>query len=172
MSSSESLEAFEDHWKEFLRRLERSWSKAEAQFGSNERWSGWQGRFSRARKKDPLLSYLRHARNADEHTIAPITERKESQLLIRAAGPEGRSHIKRIRIGEDGMLMIEADGSLELSFQPYQSFLLPVVNRGNSFPVPTRHLDSAIDPTNVLSIAKAGLEYYSNFLAEAEVFFG
>lgn len=171
MANSADLETFEEHWKEFLRRLERTWNKAEGQFYCDEKWREWQGRFAKLRRNDPLLRYLRHARNADEHTVAPITQRQESQLSM-MAGPKGHAHIRSIRIDQHGLLVIDGDGPLKLSFHPEQMHLLPVENRGTIFPVPTRHLDKSINPTDVLSIARAALAFYTNFLNEVEAFFG
>ncbi len=35
MRASTSLDEFEDHWREFLHRLERAWNKAVAHFGKS-----------------------------------------------------------------------------------------------------------------------------------------
>ena len=82
MEGSGTLSELEDHWKEYLGRLERVWFKAFAHYKRSPKWQGWQARFEKERKNDPLLSYLRNARGADEHTVSDIVEHQQSHIAI------------------------------------------------------------------------------------------
>ena len=151
-----------------MSRLERLWFKAFAHYKRSPKWQRWQERFAKDRKDDPLLSYLRNARGADEHTVSDIVVRHQSNIEI-VPGRQG-GIIRNLRIG-DGIVSAETTGTVGVVFNPARIKLLPVVNRGVNFEVPRLHLGIAIDPENVASIAEIGLQYYENFLNEAEVLF-
>lgn len=169
MRSSKSLDEFEENWKEFLRRLERAWNKACAHFGKSPKWNGWKGKHEALRKSDPLLSYLINARGADEHTVNEIVERKPGGIGINPA--EGNTlYIERMEINR-GNISIKSPQRLKIEFLPAKTLLLPVVNRGRTYAVPTSHLGKAVDPTNVISVAERGVEFYERLLSEAETFF-
>lgn len=171
MEVSEDLRAFELHWQEFLHRLERVWIKCATQYKRSSRWQGWSGEVVRLRRKDPLLSYLKNARDADQHTLSEITARSPSALTLTAGGPQGRALIKRLTIDRDGKLRMEGDGVLNLVFRPEQTRLVPVVNRGRAYPVPRSHLGRPINPEDVLAVARTAWAYYANLLDQAEASF-
>lgn len=168
MEGSEDLEAFERHWQEFLHRLERVWIKCTAQFKSSSRWQGWSGQIVGLRRNDPLLSYLKNARDADQHTLSAITARRPSELTLTAGGPQGRALIKRLTIDRDGQLAMEGDGVRNVVFRPEQTRLMPVVNRGRTYPVPWSHLGRPINSEDVLAVADAAWAFYANVLDQAE----
>ena len=168
MKTSRSVEQFEEQWKEFLRRLERSWNKAHAHFGKSPKWNGWQGRIDNLRRTDPLLSYLVNARGADEHTVNEIASRRGGGFSINPA--EGTSlHIKQMEFG-NGSVLIQSPQDLKIEFLPARMTLLPVVNRGRTYGLPTSHLGARVDPSNVIAVAQSALTFYEQTLNEAEVF--
>lgn len=71
----------------------------------------------------------------------------------------------------NGVVSIKSPQALKITFYPARTKLLPITNRGRVYSVPTIHLGQAIDPANVVSIAKAALNYYEAFLKEAEKYF-
>lgn len=168
MSVARSLEAFETAWVEYLHRLERFWNKSLSHFGKSPKWAGWSGRYQAERRKDPLLVYLTNARGADEHTVAPITERAGGGVGINPA--EGNSlYIKRMEI-RGNEVFIESPQSIKVTFFPAHVRLLPVTNRGRTYGIPTSHLGNPLDATDVVEVAKLGLGYYQRFLEAAEGF--
>ena len=120
------------------------------------------------RRNDPLLSYVKNARDADQHTLSAITARSPSELTLTAGGPQGRALIKRITINGNGQLAMEGDGVLILDFRPEQTRLVPVVNRGRTYPVPKSHLGRPISSEDVLAVAHAAWAFYANVLDQAE----
>jgi hypothetical protein len=169
MKTAKTLPELEEHWKEFLRRLERVWNKAAHHFGRSPKWNGWQGRHDTARRKDPLLAYLVNARGAEEHTITPIASSKDASIGI-GAGPTGSTYIKRLSI-QNGQVEWEGEGSLAITFHAAEFKLLPVVNRGRTYDPPRVHQGRAVNPANALEIAAAGIVYYETFLSDAEAAF-
>ena len=168
MKGSGTLSELEDHWKEYLGRLERVWFKAFAHYKKSPKWQGWQARFEKERKDDPLLSYLRNARGADEHTVSDIVEHQQSHIAI-VPGEQGGT-IRNLRIS-GGVATAETTGTSGVVFNPARIKLLPVVNRGVTFDVPGKHQGNTLDPENVVSVAEVGLQYYEKFLNEANTFF-
>jgi hypothetical protein len=169
MRQAGSLEDLEEHWKDYLRRLERVWNKSVSHYGKSPRWNGWQGKFLKLRKGDPLLSYFINARGADEHTVGEITQRDQGSVSVNV-GPSGTAFIERMEIRNGVITELRGTG-LVLAFQPARVKLLPITNRGVTHLVPTQHLSQPIDPDNLLDIADKGLAFYANFLGEAEAFF-
>ena len=167
MESSESLGQFEEQWKEFLRRTERTWNKAHAHFGKSPKWNSWQRKVEQQRKSDELLLYLVQARGADEHTVNEISERQPGGIGINPA--VGNSlFIERMEIRNGQIVELRSPQAIRIDLLPAQIRLLPVTNRGRKYEVPTSHLGSRIDPSNVIEIAKAAYSFYEKVLAEAE----
>lgn len=171
MRQAASLIDFEEHWKEYLRRLERVWNKAENHFRKSPKWDSWNGKFKTLRRKDPLLSYLINARGADEHTVSEITEREDERFMV-MPGPSGRAQIKSMRIDNNGnVAQLEVGGDTIVNFRPARVRLLPIKNRDRVYPVPTEHLSQHLDPSDLLLIAERGAEFYTDFLNQAEAYF-
>lgn len=169
MRNAKSLDEFEDGWKEFLGRLERVWTKGINHFSKSPKWNGWKGKFEPLRRSDSLLSYLVNARGADEHTVNEIVGREPGGIGINPA--EGNClYIERMTIS-NGNIFIKSPQKIRVDFLPAKTTLLPVTNRGRTYPVPTEHFGSPIDPTNVIAVAEAGAQFYERFLAQAEEFF-
>ena len=161
MRAAKSLEEYEEGWKEFLGRIERVWTKAANHFGKSPKWNGWKGGFEPLRRSDQLLSYLVNARGADEHTVADIVGRQPGGIGINAA--EGNSlYIERMEIN-GGKISIKSPQKIRVDFIPERTTLLPILNRGRTYPVPTEHLGKPVDPMNVIAIAEAGVKFYDAF---------
>jgi hypothetical protein len=169
MRNAKTFDQFEECWKEFLGRLERVWNKGFNHFGKSPKWNGWKGKFEGLRKTDPLLSYLINARGADEHTINEIVGREPGGIGINPA--EGNNlYIEHMEIN-NGNIFIKSPQKIKIDFFPARTTLLPVTNRGRTYPVPTTHLGNAVDPINVIAVAEAGAQFYEHFLSQAEEFF-
>jgi hypothetical protein len=168
MRDSKKLSEFEEHWKEYLRRLRRVWNKACDEFRRNSKWNGWRGSYEQERKKDPLLSYLINARDADEHTIGEITEQVPGGIGINPA--TGNSiYIEKMEI-KNNSISINSPQDIRIDFIPGRVKLLPVTNYGRVYAVPTHHLGNPVDPADVIAIANLGFQYYTEFLKAARSF--
>jgi hypothetical protein len=168
LKASKSIDEAEEHWKAFLSRLERVWYKCEAHFRRSPKWNGWKGKYERARKQDSLLVYLINARGAEEHTVEDIVNKQSGSFSI-GPGPTGSALIQRLAFTQEG-IKFDGKGSLAITFTPARLTLLPVTNRGRTYPVPTEHLGAPISAVNLLEIASAGLRFYKTVVAETESF--
>ena len=177
MKSAKSYEEFENEWKTFLSKLERVWNKAQDHYKRSPKWDGWKGKYIKFRKEDPLLKYLTNARGADEHTVSDITHNTPGELKIGLKLSNANRFIvlKRAEVYETGVYIEttsnDPDAEVILHFSPEKIQLLPVVNRGTTYKVPTSHMGKEIDPNNVIEIAKMGLSFYESFLIESEKYF-
>lgn len=173
MRAASNHREFEDAWKECLSRLERAWNKVQCHFKQSPKWNSWAGKYMKQRREDPLLKYLTNARGADEHTIGEITELAPGSMTIGATG--GVMRLYGLRMSSSAVVVDAAPASpgarLVIAFNPEKTRLLPVINRGVRYDVPTMHLGNAIDPNDVLTIAACGAKYYSGLLDEADAYF-
>ena len=169
MRRAASLDVFEDHWKSYLNRLERIWNKASHHYGKSPKWNGWKGRYEQLRKKDELLSYLINARGADEHTVNAIVSREPGGIGINPT--EGNSLFLEEMTIQNGVISIKSPQKLRVDFIPAKTKLIPITNRGRTYPAPTTHLGKPIDATDVIHVAEMGAEFYEKLLTDAESFF-
>lgn len=170
MRGANSLDDFEEAWKEFLRRLERAWNKAVNHFGKSPKWGNWHGKYVQVRRKDQLLSYLVNARGADEHTVTEITQHQHATMAIWVK-PGQSFRINKAGFDADGKPIIDVEGDPDIRFTTEKVKLLPVTNRGVKYEVPTTHLSQPLDPENPIEIAQRGLDFYTDFLKSADEFF-
>lgn len=63
---------------------------------------------------------------------------------------------------------MEGDGVLNVVFRPEHTRLLPVDNRGSTYPVPKSHMGRPISSEAVLAVANAGWVFYASDLDQAE----
>ena len=171
LESSKTLIEYEDTWKEFLHNLERAWNKLTSHLKRSPKYQGWneRGRTEQVRRKDPLLSYLIHARGADEHSVSDITKNEPGGIGINPASGNTLK-INKLEIN-NGHISIDSDQPIKIEFIPGQVKLLPVINRGRTYPVPTEHLGSAISSADPIIIAKMSIEFYKKYFKKAEEYF-
>lgn len=170
MRRAKSFAEFEEHWREFLRRLDRVWNKTEAHYSRSPKWHSWRGKFASLRSKDELLVYLAQARGADEHSVGEVVGHLPGSLAIKA-GPSGSVHFRRLAV-DAGRVEMEVQGEPPIvEVTPARPKLLPITNRGRTYDPPKVHRGANIDPNDVLRTAQTGLEFYKEFVVQAEQFF-
>lgn len=170
MTAAESMDAFEESWKSFLKHVERAWNKLIAHYSRNPKWDNWKGKIEKFRKADPLLSYVTNARGAEEHTIEPIVKKTPSLFGLNP-GPTGSAHIRSMFTDDNGKLFIDSDDDVVVTFIPAKVRLLEIVNRGRRYPPPTSHNGKTINPDEVLSLSAMVVDYYEDLLNRAEEHF-
>ncbi len=170
MESSQNLDDFEESWKQYLGRIERVFNKATAHYMKSPKWNAWSQKVIKLRSSDELLSYLRNARGADEHTVNEIVSRQSGGFTINPAHGT-RLHIDNLTIDGGRIVELRARQPVRIDFAPDRTMLLPVLNRGRTYKVPTSHLGGAISSENVIGVAKLGHKFYEEFLKSAEQYF-
>jgi hypothetical protein len=160
-------------WITVLKHLERCWNKTIASMNYNTKWQGWpeRGRIEGLRKTDQLLAYLRNARGAEEHGIAPITLKQPGGVGINPAPGSNSVHLERISFNKE-RLSIYSKHPYQVTLIPAQFALLPVKNRGVIYPVPQMHLGQSLASVDPVTVASAGITFYSTALDNVSAVFG
>lgn len=172
MAETSQFPDFEASWQHFLIRIERAWEHAESKLGKHPKGQAWISRHACMRKKDPLLRYLKQARNSETHAVAPtlakdvivsLKEKLGRQFVIEGIEASVKDEVLTFNI-------ISSDESLELdaSVQPGDPKLVRIQNRGAWFNPPTEHLGSRIKDLHPVGVAMLGIEYYKRCISEAE----
>jgi hypothetical protein len=154
-------EVYEREWKNLLSALERLWGKANSHFGKSREWKAWSEEVVRLRRTDPVLRYLRVARNVDEHTIEPIADREvitKSLEATRTVSYDEKGRIVPSPFAKPPRLIVTA----------HRMRLLSVKDRNETIPVPDSHLGSPIEGHLPLVVAEAGVRFYADLLERAE----
>lgn len=142
------FDEYEASWRELLGRIERVWSKTEAAVSHLPGWQKVKSEIAQLRRTDPLLQYIQQARHVDEHSISALATEWDADL-------KG---------------VVNPDGKLQLTWQPWDRPLLPVVNRGVTYLPPTTHLGSSISElfgqgkAQPRVIGELALRFYVNML--------
>jgi hypothetical protein len=167
MKSSIDFELFEEEWRDFLNCVEQFWNKVErsCQHKRNT-FEPWQGKFTRLRKKDMLLRYLKQARHAHNHSIQEISEIKPASREINFENASG-GYIKNLTMVGGNIVNYEGD-PLEVIDRPKRIAAIRINNEGKWYNPPTSHLGEKFISDCALDIALAGFEFYKSYLDQVE----
>ena len=165
---SDSLDEYESLWKDFLHYLEKSWIKAEREcqeFKNN--FMPWQGKFKNLRKKDPLLRYLKNARDADVHSIQEITQKGTSRLTANFVNPTG-GYIEKMVIS-NGVIEEYQGDPIIFNFSPGFVKAKSFFNSNKLYDLPKYHRGEKVkNPDNPIELADLGIKFYSDYLDKIE----
>lgn len=135
---------------------------------------GWFDHIVNEQRNDELLGYLLHARDAAEHGIDQITEKRAGSVGIRSKG--NCLHVKELRLQSSPHgLQVTGDPEtlkqLVVEFIPGTVHLIAVVDRGVVYQPPKNHLGKAIENPNPIAAAELAIVYLEMKLAEAEAYY-
>ncbi|MEO1490143.1 MAG: hypothetical protein AAFR88_12025, partial [Pseudomonadota bacterium] len=167
-----------DAWTDFLLAASAIYSKLEQGAKSSPKSEAWYGRMKKERKDDPLLQYIHHARNSDEHGLTAITKEVHRTMLkhphinltaeLFADNPEA---------GEQDWQFIVAKPGAADEIVPAQKVgkkagvgLADVTDDryGDTFPVPNSHLGNEMKLDKPALAAEAAFEYLVMLTHSAE----
>lgn len=164
--------AFEDNWKDILNHLEKCWTKAELECREiKDKFQPWQGKYVELRKKDPLLKYLKQARNSDMHSVQEIVGKAPNRFIIRSTGA---STVSKIALSLNLKSPTELVGEIE--FESYGDPLnikfvregvetKTIVNQGVYYVPPQFHRGKPLKNHNdPIEIAELGIKFYEEYL--------
>ena len=168
MENSPDFQSFSRAWSDFLIAVSGIYSKLEQGAKINGSSLGWFGRKRHDRRTDELLRYLHHARNADEHGLAPTTHVNPGSFAIGGGG----SYRFDGTIGSSGgnLAVTHLGGPPpRLEITPPSIRLVTVLDEkhGNQYPPPSKHLNALLPDNSPLAVARLGSAYLSDLIAEA-----
>jgi hypothetical protein len=86
MQNADSFEKLEEAWSDFLTVANRVYTKLEQGAKDKGTHKSWFGRKKHERRQDPMLKYIKNARDVDEHGLARITERTPGGIGVNFPG--------------------------------------------------------------------------------------
>ena len=171
MAGATDLTDFQQAWQDFLFRIERAWEGAERSLRGQKGFQQWFKPYADLRRKDPLLRFLRQARNAETHGISD-TVGKPLELLLR--DKYGRQFDFRGAHAtlKNGLLSIDIKSfhlphDFDVSVVPTTPVLVKFKNRGEWYNPPTTHLKTPLNSSHPIDIARFGLSFYRAFVEES-----
>lgn len=151
----------QDAWWSFLLAANGIYSQLEQGAKGHGQSEAWFGRKKHERKSDELLSYVHHARNADEHGIEGTTA--EHGIYVTA----GNRWTQVTNSGITGQAQVSVESGKPLAVQLHAPgiHLLPVCDRGVIYRPPQRHFGQPLP--DIHGALKATREHLTNLLKEA-----
>ena len=166
MANTESFAEFHRHWQDFLFRLERAWEGALGRVKSLRGGpaQSWISSNSALRKKDSLLRYLKHARDAETHVLGETVENVLELSFEDRFRRNFRVNSVSTRI-EGTTLVVELDSpddhlEWQGSVKPGDPRLLRFKSRGVWYNPPTEHLGNRLENVHPVALALLGYEFY------------
>ena len=154
-------------WSDVLTAGNRVFAKLEqgAKTGPD---AGWFGQIKSERRSDPLLRYMQHARNADEHGLRSIDRIVPGHTKISI--PSGTPLNAELGLDDKGEIYIVNPGSgAILTSQTRAELILEAVyDRGQRYEVPAEHLGQILPAQDPGALAAAFVAYLSNLVATAQ----
>jgi hypothetical protein len=150
LESSKDYNAARRCWYDFLLPSNAVFSVLEQGAKGQNKSAPWFGSKRRERRDDPLLRYVHHARNADEHNVPSVTELDRQKVVM----VEDGKPIAEIRdvVGNKGTFYsLSADPSPnltkinEMRVYPDRAKLIRVYDSGVWYDPPSEHLGLQIE---------------------------
>jgi hypothetical protein len=164
IATANDFTAVETHWAAFLVAAGRVFTKLEQGAKLLDKSKAWWGNQLHRRRTDPLLRYLWHARNADEHTLQDVTQRHHGSAKIVEPTKEEIAALNQALEKETRpwtpLGMVE--------WLPDHVELLPVVDRGVRYDPPASHLGNPIVGSSPAHLAELMLTYLDAMVKEAD----
>jgi hypothetical protein len=169
LKAARSFRETSQAWTDFLIAASTIYSKLEQGSKDYGRSSAWFGRVKRLRKVDPLLSYIHHARNSDEHGIDEVLSMGNR---LRTSFGEFT-----INVPAEMILIQETNKSgkitrREVSGEAVVALYSVRDNRYNDeFHPPTEHLGQPLNEfMSPVNVAELALDYIGSLLEEAKTY--
>ena len=172
LKCSTDYSSFKKSWTNFLLHSHGVFTQLEQACKISPQATQWYASKRNLRKHDPLMQYLHHARNSNEHSIEETTDYDAGGLGI-GVQKEGFAQELMLNTQPDGSLRIDStDGKPVLVevIEPHYR-LRAVTDRGVKYAVPKSHLGSVLDSTEPLYIAELGYSFIKALIDDAEATF-
>jgi len=165
LAETTSFIEFERQWQDFLFRLERSW-EVELRFAKEMggKAQQWVSKNSAARRKDSLLRFLKHARDAETHAVQRTVDH---DFFVSVQDRLSRPfQIESVTTTfEDGVLTYDIKSPNEEidwvgEIVPGDPSLVRFKTRNEWYNPPTEHLGKTLKDLHPVAIAVLGIRFY------------
>lgn len=165
--------AYSQAWSDFLSQTSRFYGKLEQGAKGCKTSEPWFGRMKAERKRDPLLAYIHHARNSDEHGLDYVVAETGSSLIGNMAEGATEFHMAaEVMVDATGKLHVRnpqtksPDAFTSVRLTEPRMELATVKDRGNKFEPPEVHLGRPIVFNSPPAVAKLAVDYLAFMLIE------
>jgi hypothetical protein len=171
MQDSNTLEEIEEAWSNYLSCIEKVFTRLDLAIYSHKKYNGFISPYNCQRKKDDLLSYLKHARNSDHHGLSATTQKSSSGVGFGSVDESG-SFSMVLSSDMNGNFSMIPISPVKVTFYPERVEVLPCKDRNqNIHHPPVSHLHNPIGSRSPIILAGMGISYYEEMLNSAEKFF-
>lgn len=170
MVTAADSDEYAHEWREFLFHLERVWERALNAYESRSSFQKLNQKYRKLRKGDPLLRYLKQARNAETHTLqGTLTSPLNIMVRDKSGRPFNLSRLDTTLV--DGCLTIDIrthDILLDLDADVSRGTpsLARFLCRGKWYNPPSSHLGNRLSTQNPVVVGKIGLDCCRHFVQE------
>lgn len=168
MQNHRSFEEYEENWRNFLTNLETVWIKSERECFGIKNFQPWQGQYKNERRIDPLLKYVKNARDVETHSIQEIVEKRPLGITLNPIDKSKPLFINNLTIN-NGVIHV-GDSNQPIVIESHSKIVaIPIVNHGVTYLPPDFHRGEPLkDKSNPVEIARLAIIYYENYLNEIE----
>jgi hypothetical protein len=164
LKGSNDFAAIERHWTEFLGAAGRVFNKLEQGAKVSGESRAWFGRKHGQRRSDPLLRYVWHARNVNEHSLEQVAELNPGHAKV--VEPTKRDLAALAEWEKTETRPHAVLGLVEAVFSHVA--LKSVTDRAVPFPPPDTHLGAKVEHKTPAHVGDLELAYLAAMIAEAE----
>ncbi len=147
------------YWSDFLNHMQRAYNRLGGA-AKDGRARGWYQRLQAQRSADPLMQYLHQARHADEHGIEEVSDEFFGSIEIGSG-----SYVESFSVDNRRVTSSKVSGNVKITLKHE---LVPVKNRGVTYPIPDAHLGKEMDLRDPIHAGKLALDYLSLKIEEAK----
>lgn len=178
--ASTSFEETQSAWTNFLFHANAIYLFLEQGTKYDSKSGSWFGRKKHERKTDPLLNYLHHARNSNEHGLVKVIGFQPGGLAIGGGRNEGIFFKHAVFRGGKIEGEIEPIGGISVGYKiiPSTSKLVEITDgrSGKRYPPPTTHLGKDLHEfvfgASPLGVVIKACIYLDRLIKEAKQFTG
>ena len=151
-----------DAWETFLSASGTFYSALEQGSKASKKSKHWFDLEKHKRRTDPLLKYLHHARNAEEHGLRGITKITNSNVLLKPGASA--------EVSSDGKQLYVRAIEGEVEFPGDRIAIIRVHNDkfNNHCDPPDTHLEKNIDDRSPKGVATLAIIYFEKMLEAAQ----
>ena len=167
LKESNDFPSIETHWEAFLDNASKVFTRLEQAANATSKGKAWWGSQVRQWKQDPLLLYIRQARDATNHSIQEVARVNPGYARpVDDPSPEELEHVHKE--AQELGLPYAVLGGCEVVWPHVEC--VDVSNKGTMFPRPTSHLGGPTTTNTPADIGDLALLHLAKMIRETESF--
>lgn len=167
--AGDDFTATQQAWSDFIIAIAGIYSKLEQGVKGDGRASAWFGTVRKERRDNPILCYLQHARNADEHTLEETTA---VNFSINISGDDIGKFAGFVSLASDGSSFMQRDTGekVKATSYPMRVVVGGVRDRGQYYAPPTFLNGQETFQVSPLDMAEPALAAVQKMITDAAAF--